>query len=242
MPALSTSRSLREVTYSSCHRCHADLPSYDDGTLIYCPHCGAPQISLSEELQSQDGEGGSALAGADGTTAPAPVLRWRGAIRCAALAGAIAAGLAIVSQVAPPVALLGFLWIVISPVVVLGIFQSRYPHSPVNSAFGARLGLVTGLFVAAALSIVNTIVLAVDRRRHALGDFDSRIAQIFDQLRAQLATQPGGDVTGLSQKLVQPEFRAGYMLSVIAIAMVLMLALTTAGGAFAGFLRSRRNA
>lgn len=233
--------------FTVCHRCHAELPPYVEGTLIYCSHCGAPQIALGEELQTQAELAAHAAGSGAGAhprhTGPGKrAQQTRGAFRCAALAGAIAALLAVLSRLLPPLAILGFFWIIISPVVVLGLYHSRFPRAAITTGFGARLGLVTGLCVGAAVSVVNTVALVIDRRMHALGDFDSRITQLFDQLRAQAAAQPGGDPTGLSQKLLQPEFRAGWLLAFLGIAGLMMLALTTAGGAFAGFLRSRRNA
>ena len=55
-------------------------------------------------------------------------------------------------QLCPGVVLLTLLWAIISPVVVIGLFQSRFPLVPITTGFGARLGLLTGLAVGVVLS------------------------------------------------------------------------------------------
>jgi hypothetical protein len=231
-----------------CHRCNADLPAHDEGTLIFCSHCGAPQVLLSEDLQLQmeaavqaSGEGAAATSKLHGSRAQV----WAGAIRCAALAGAIAAGLAGISILLPPVILITWLWAVISPVVVIGLFQARYPMAALSAGFGARLGLLTGLTIAAALSIINTSDLLVRRFvTHSMGDFDGQWIMLMKQMQDALAAQPGNAAVGLGlvRAFQIPEFRAGFLLAGMAIASAILVVVTTAGGAFAGFVRSRQKA
>ena len=219
------------------------MPPHDEGTLIFCTQCGAPQVLLSEELLTQvEAQSKPEAGGADAIAGPRDPrsLAWAGAIRCAALAGAIAAGLACLSIMLPAVTLLTMLWAIISPVVVLGLFQARFPLMPITTGFGARLGVLTGLFVAAALSVVTTAMLLVARFGiHTMGEFDKQWTASLDQLQTRMVAQYGNDVLPLMKMYSLPEFRAGMILGSIAFGVVLLLAITTAGGAFAGFARSR---
>jgi hypothetical protein len=231
------------VTYRLCHRCHAELPPHDEGTLIFCSNCGAPLVVLSEELQTQ----AEAQTGPDGAAAPpAPrdsrSLVWAGAIRCAALAGAITAGTMLLSLLLPQVVLLTIFWVVISPVVVIGIFQARYPLAPITSGFGARLGLLTGLANGLVLSVSTTISFYVARRLGSMAEFDKQWDLGLKQVQERMGSQSAADVAALLKMYSLPEFRAGMMLASAAFGLVLLLAITIVGGAFAGFARSRARA
>jgi hypothetical protein len=220
------------------------LPPHDEGTLIFCTHCGAPQVLLSEDLLTQVETLGKAATDADAIPAPRDPrsLVWAGAIRCAALAGAIAAGLACISTLLPGVVLLTVLWAVISPVVVIGLFQARFPLTAITTGFGARLGLLTGLFIAVVMSTVNTVELLVRRfAMHGRGmvEFDQQWNDLFAKQKDVLMTQLGSSATPFAQALGLPEFRAGFLLAGMAMACAILLVITTAGGAFAGFARSR---
>jgi hypothetical protein len=231
------------VTYRLCHRCHAELPPHDEGNLIFCSHCGAPLVVLSEELLTQAEE----LAGADGTAAPpAPDARsqvWRGAIRCAGLSGAITAAIMLLSLLVPSAVLLTIFWVVISPVVVIGIFQARNPLAPMTPGFGARLGLLTGLSNGIMLSVGTTTTFVIARfGLHAMGPFDKQLDMVFAQTQERMGAQSPADIAAISKICSLPEFRAGTMLASAAFGILLLLAITTLGGAFAGFARSRARA
>ena len=199
---------------------------------------------LSEELQTQ----AEAQSGPEGTGAPPPPgdsrsLVWRGAIRCAALAGSITAGLMLLSVLIPPVLLLTVFWIVISPVVVIGIFQTRYPLTQITAGFGARLGLLTGLSIALVLGVINTSTLLLARFAfHTMGDADKQMTASVEQFRIQAAAAPGDPLASLTHALSIPEFRAGFLFFGLTMVTAILLAITTVGGAFAGFARSRPRA
>ena len=219
------------------------MPAHDEGTLIFCAHCGAPQVLLSEELLTQvETQAKAAEEGAVGPVMREPAsMVWAGALRCIGLAGAVAALLTGLSAVIPPVILLALLWAIISPVVVIGLFQSRFSLVPITTGFGARLGLLTGLAVGVVLSVAYTIVLLVLRfGTHGRGmvEFDGRWNSMLAQQQAVASSDPfSAQLLLLAQNV--PEFRAGITLVSIACLIALLLAITTAGGAFAGFVRSR---
>lgn len=198
---------------------------------------------LSEELQMQ----AEAQTGEEGAVVP-PVrdpgtLVWPGAMRCAALAGAITAGIMVLSLLIPPVFLLTIFWIAISPVVVIGLFQTRHPVAQITAGFGARLGLLTGLANGLVLAVTTTATFVIARfGLHAMADFDKQWDITLQQVQQRMGAQSGADVAALIKMYSVPEFRAGMMLASAAFVLVLLLVITTMGGAFAGFARSRARA
>lgn len=220
------------------------MPAHDEGTLIFCTQCGAPQVVLSEELLTQvEAQAKAAEEGAVGPIMREPAsMVWAGALRCIGLAGAVAAVLAGLSAVVPPTELLTLLWAIISPVVVIGLFQSRFPLVPITTGFGARLGLLTGVGVSVALSIAKTAELLVRRfgtHGRGMSEFESVWNGIFAQMQATWTAQLGAAAQPMVNTLNVPEFRAGIILAYMGFVVVMLLVITTAGGAFAGFVRSR---
>jgi hypothetical protein len=219
------------------------LPPHDEGTLLFCSHCGAPQVQLSEELLAQvEAQAKAAEEGAVGPIMREPAsMVWAGAIRCIGLAAAVAAVLAGLSVVVPPVLLLTLLWAIISPVVVIGLFQSRFPLIPITTGFGARLGLLTGMAVSVVLTIAKAIELLVLRfgtHGRGMSEFDSTLTSSLAQQQAAAdAAQVGTQFFVRAQNV--PEFRAGLFLFFIVFMTAVLVMITTAGGAFAGFVRSR---
>jgi len=274
------------VTQHLCPRCRTVLSLPDESSLVFCTYCGAPQVQISEELREQanrqtsappgrplasgsaygnedDSEGASRAepqAGHNPVSDPAsdsssPL--WAGALRLAALAGALAAALGLLTLVVEPVALLSAFWIVGAPIVVLGIYAARFPRTRITSGFGARLGLLTGLAIALATTLLNTAQMLVTRfllRKPAAIDgpvaaaFHQMQTQMQSQLHAQLAgVAPAGDQAAASVAAVNdflalftiPEFRVGLLLATGLLFLCGYLLFSSIGGAFAGFLRSR---
>ena len=205
-------------------------------------------MQLSEELRDQiDQQISAQQAAANPLAEPAPkpiapsnAIVWRGAIQCAGLAGAIAAALALLSFALPPVTLLSFFWFVSAPIIVMGIYSSRFRKTLITAGFGARLGLLTGLFILVVTSTLNTIGLVLERFVfHSTGELDTQIEKLFSQVQTNFATQSQQSVKMLNDMLAIPEFRAGILLSSIFFGLVLYLAYSATAGAFAGYLRSR---
>jgi len=205
-------------------------------------------VQLSEELRDQiDQQISAQQAAANPLAEPAPkpiapsnAIVWRGAIQCAGLAGAIAAALALLSFALPPVTLLSFFWFVSAPIIVMGIYSSRFRKTLITAGFGARLGLLTGLFILVVTSTLNTIGLVLERFVfHSTGELDTQIEKLFSQVQTNFATQSQQSVKMLNDMLAIPEFRAGILLSSIFFGLVLYLAYSATAGAFAGYLRSR---
>lgn len=233
-----------------CPRCRYAISFEDDGGLCFCPHCGAPQVRLSEELSAEMEQQRDAAAVGDAASAPAAAtadtgaINWRGALRCAALAGAIAGALALLSIPLPGIFLLALFWALTAPVVTLGIYAARFRVSRIRPGFGARFGLLCGLAVLAAMATVNTSSILVQRFvLHHTVEFDTLMAHQIAQLQTTVAQQAGNPASApLAGALHDAEFRAGLWLSSLAMMSVLYLVFSMAGGSFAGMLRAGKPA
>jgi ethanolamine utilization microcompartment shell protein EutS len=247
-PLLLVSSSLKGVTQRLCPRCHSVLHLEDDNTLVFCWSCGAPQVRLSQELLEAQSASASAATlpqnpaePAAGSAALPQLNRWSGAVQCAGLAGAVAAGLTLVSFALPPVLLLSLGWIVSAPIVVLGIYASRFRNTRITAGFAARLGLLCGLAILLSTASLDTVRMCLDRFVfHAATELDTRLAALFAQDAAMLTERFGAaDAAPAIAILGIPEFRAGALLCSFALVSGLYLAYSAAAGAFAGLLRSR---
>ncbi len=220
------------------------LPQEHEGPLLFCFNCGAPQIRVSEELlleaQKQRAVLDSGLAaGLLGDGHPDAVV-WPTAIRYALLAGVLAAALNLLALAVPPVILLAWFWAVGAPVVVLGIYNSKIRPARLRPGFGARLGLLCGLAIAFAMSVINASSLVLARFVfHNASAIDAWLASTFAQLRTTIQQQGGPAQASMLNWLNIPEDRLGLMLVMSAIALLIYLGLSALGGAFAALLRSR---
>jgi hypothetical protein len=236
------------VTQRICSRCHTVIHREDEGTLVFCWNCGAPQVQLSEELREQiDQQISAQHAAANPPTEPIPqpvtpstAIVWRGAIQYAGLAGAVAATLSLLTFALPAVFLLFFFWFISAPIIVLGVYSSRFRLTRITTGFGARLGLLTGLAILIATTTLNTIGLVLERFIfHSTADIDVQLATLFTQMHATITATPGPAAKAALDMLAIPEFRAGILLAFSATALAFYLAFSATAGAFAGYLRSR---
>jgi hypothetical protein len=244
------------VTSRLCSRCHSVLHVEDEGTLVFCSACGAPQVQLSEDLRDQIEKqiAGQETAASAFSAAPPPTadaINWTGAIQLAGLAGAVAAAFSLLSFVVPPIAALSFLWLIGAPIVILGIYAARFRKSRITTSFGARLGLLCGLAIVLCTITLNTVGLLLQRYVfHTSTAFDNVIANLFVQMQSQWETQMRANntpdaasmIASIHHMLSIPEFRAGFVLLGTALLLVFYLAFATATGAFAGYFRSRTSA
>ncbi len=173
-------------------------------------------------------------------SAPSNAIIWPGAMQCAALAGALAGVFTLLSFALPPVALLSFFWLISAPIVVLGVYSSRFRRSRITMDFGARLGVLTGLAILIATTTLNTTGLFVQRFVfHSTSDIDLQITNLFTQMHTTIAASSGPASAEALHMLAIPEFRAGILLTSIVICLILYLGFSAIAGAFAGYLRAR---
>lgn len=205
-------------------------------------------MQLSEELRDQIDQQISAQQSAANPSAepnpqaaaPSNAIIWRGAIQTAGLAGAVAGALTLVSFALPPVSVLSFMWFISAPIVVLGIYTSRFRKTRITTGFGARLGLLAGLAMLVATTTLNTIALVLERFVfHSTAEIDTQIANVFTQMHTSITAQAGPATKAALDMIAIPEFRAGLLLTSISIGLAFYLAFSATAGAFAGYLRSR---
>ncbi len=239
---------LSSVIQRLCPRCRTVLQLEDEGTLIFCYNCSAPQVRLSAEiLELAEAQRTPATQPPAEATAAQPgfvppvLNRWTGAIQCAALAGAVAAALGLISIAIPPVDALTVLWIISAPIVALGVYAGRFQNTRITAGFAARLGILCAIAILFCLFSLDTIHLCLNRFAfHATTDLDTQLAKLFAQQDAMMRSTLGEAQSAPGRQMLQiPEFRAGLLLCSFAMLSACYLVYSAAAGAFAGLLRSR---
>jgi len=233
-----------------CHRCHSVLHVEDEGTLIFCWNCGAAQVTLSEELQEQaasqrsddavSGQNPSGYASGTGVRdeasanqPPDLLVVWKSAIRIAA---AVAAALSVASILLPPLELLAWM----APAIVLAIYCARHRETRITTGVGARVGLVCGILTCFGITIATAAQMLVLRfGLHKGNEFQANMDTVLNQAKTQAIAQSGQAAAAFFNQLSVPEFRAGFFLAGLGLLTAILLILSTAGGAFSGFMRSR---
>ena len=265
MPKPPRSDSFKEVTERLCIRCHHPL-TLEGGQLTFCTVCGAPQIFLSEELQEQTAlevQRYSERATVAAVAPPQPADtegmparerrsllrehrarqgRWPVAVEYALLSSGIAFGLDLAGLAFAPLLLLAWLWIFSAPTLTVGFYNTRVRAGQVTAGFAARLGLLTGLLVAAGCAIVFTLSLLLARYALKNGSVDAQIAEAMAQIRANAQSQYGSAAAPMLHLLGIPEFRVGFLLWMGAVSAGLYLVLSMATAGLAGLLLGRRRA
>jgi hypothetical protein len=225
----------------TCHRCGGELAA-GGGESPFCPHCGAPQLYLSLDNQSPE-TGGEPREGDAGTASAAQALRlrqieWKTAIRCALAVAGVAGFLLLAGIRLPLLRPAGLLWILSASLITMGLYERRQPRARMDAGIGARIGLVGGLCLVIGLGSVAAVVGVILRfGLHAMGSFDDAVGGIIQKVIQQSTTPFPPEAIQLAHS---QEFRAAYILFVYAFFAVLLLMLSTLGGAFAGFMRTRR--
>ena len=206
------------------------------GESPFCPHCGAPQLSLSLENQSME-TGGEVAGEADaaGTTGALPAasprqVEWKTAIRCAAAVAGVGALLSVGAIRVDLLSPVSFLWIMSASLITLGFYQRRRPAAWMDVRVGVCLALEVGTAMAGA-GLVARFGL------HAMGGFDAQMAVQVQKAIQQSSTPVPAETMGL---LGSPEFRGGMILAGFAFLAAGLVVMSTLGGAFAGLLGQLR--
>lgn len=252
-----------------CIRCQHPV-HLEDGHLVYCSNCGAPQIFLSQELQAELASSTRAYeeratptveaSTTSSTEPPTPAgsrrrwnsLRssrrasaapaWAQAVQYALLSAGVTLLLGLLSLLLPPASILMLLWVISAPVVTVAVFHARSTAQPPGvTGFGARLGLLTGFLVAFCCAGIFTLSLVLTRYVfHDAAQLDAELAASFAQQREVVLARLGPSVQPTLNLFAIPEFRVGLLLSVIATSGMLYLVLSTLAGGVAGLLLRRR--
>ena len=245
-----------------CIRCQQPV-QLEDGHLVYCTHCGAPQIFLSEELQAEIAQSTHEyvekntpvpVPPADAQPAPRWARRqnrqnsdsggqsWPLGVEYALLAAAVTLALGFLSILVAPLSALMLLWVLGAPVQTVTVFQMRgRTASPTTSGFAARLGFLTAILVVLSCAITFTLSLVLKRFVfHDAALFDTQIAASFAQQRELALQRLGASVQPTLDMLAIPEFRVGLMLSGSAVFAAFYLLLSTVAAGVTGLVVRRR--
>ncbi|MHB1698891.1 MAG: hypothetical protein ACYCSN_01950 [Acidobacteriaceae bacterium] len=212
-----------------------------DTACPFCAHCGAPQLSvppqeLPETSPSGEGDLASAvLSAAGGLPAQHPNdAQWKPIVQVCLWVGAAAGILCGASMVFPPLYTVCFFWTLSGAMIALALYHRRVPLAKIDAGAGARIGLLTGLFMAAAMTAVGSIFLALMRFVwHKGADFDAQISDAIHQGMARAAeNNPDPQMVQSSLKfLLTPEGRAGYTLAMVAFLAILLVLFSALSGA-----------
>ena len=228
-----------------CHRCGEELAPAGHPIPSFCPHCGAPQLALSEDRILTIAAAAVSGSEAPPTTGQLPPphphgIHWRIALQGSAAVAAVAAGLWLLSLRVPFLGVLCWFWILSGSLLVLESYRRRRPAARITASVGARIGLVVGLALNAALALVLSVAGLLARFvTHSMGPIDAQLTAVLQAQTAQAAaTVP--DPADVLHLFSTPEFRTGLVLAVLAFAAAALLLLCTVSGALAGVLGTRR--
>lgn len=246
-----------------CTRCQNPV-LLDEGHLVYCSHCGAPQIFLAEDLQREmedraqgyfEQTAAEAVAQEDSTGSqrkPADrfsMLRprpgetaWMLAVRCALLSGAVALALGLLSLLLPAAGILLFMWLLSAPMLtVIFYYQRAAAATAAPGDVSARLGLLTGGLLVCACAVIFVVSLVLTRFVfHDAAALDAQLAANVAQQRTVLTARLGADVQPTLNMLAIPEYRVGLLIGVVFSGAMFYLALSTLSAGVTGLLVRRR--
>jgi hypothetical protein len=122
--------------------------------MAFCPHCNAPliRVAVAETVPSFRTIEGEVSSSISYLSAPASRIDWAQAVPAAALAGFIGAILTVI-----PVATFG-LGMFIGGALSVVLYRRRRFMADVTPGMGARLGIVSGLFGFAILTVPLALV------------------------------------------------------------------------------------
>ena len=216
--------------HESCHRCGGVLVAGDGGS-SFCPHCGAPQLYLPEQLSSDLTEAGESTG-----VLPPPRPRkveWRTAILCVGTVALVAGILSVIAARLPALIAINWLWILCGAAIALGLYQRRRPQAWMDAGIGARIGVVAGLGLVVSIAFSMSVVGLLARFvLHSMAGFDA------DQIERAIAANP--QPAEVMHYIKLPEFRAGIMLGGFAMMAGFIMLTSTIGGALSGMVRMKR--
>ena len=231
-----------------CPRCHHVVHIEDETSLVYCGNCGAPQVTVSEELREQAAQAAASLAPSgerpeteDERTAriaaqpPELLSQWKSVLRIAVV---VCGAISLVCMALEGVELLSWL----APGIVLAVYSSRHRETQITASMGARIGFLCGILCAFGITVAKTVQMLVARYAlHQGGTLDSILTQQLAQAKERAVAQSGPLAASYFDPLLHvPEFRVGFMLLGILFVCLILMALSTLSGAFSGYMRSRR--
>ena len=221
----------------ACHKCGAAV---EDG-VAFCPQCAAPQIRVTMAAQAAPApspyhtEYGPRRAEHPATLAPFHTgtlsHSWRAA-NLAAGVGALTAFLVALLTGLPQVGL--FVWMVGGGMLAVVVYRRRQHLSHITAGIGARVGAMAGLMGFVILGLLSLVQMLALR---GTGQLQSAVQQA---LKTSAARSGNPEAQQLMQQFLTPEGMRTLIILGIILMLVLFVALSSLGGAFAAALSGKR--
>jgi hypothetical protein len=212
-----------------CHRCGGAVHESDP----FCPHCGAPQLRYEAPEEAAPSTG--AIPAQRISSRDFTVIRWRDAIRAAAI-------LAVPAGVLSSLLGLEALWVIAAGIAVISLYRRRTGILP-TSRMGWRIGAIVGLFASVIATGIDGITLLIERYgTHQGAMIDQRYRDLGQQLTDQLTRsnpQAASVLPGFLHFWLTPDGVAAMVLINAAGLVVSMLIFAAAGGALGARLSAR---
>ena len=221
----------------ACHKCGAAV---EDG-VAFCPQCAAPQIRVMMSAQPAPPPSpyrteyeGRAVARPVTLAELQPGTLKQG-WRAANLAAGLGALTALIVAVGTGLPQLGFFaWMLGGGMLTVVIYRRRQHLGHVTASIGARLGAMAGFMgfvIFALLSLVQMLAL------RGTGQLQSALQQAL-KTSAERSGNP--EAQQLMQQFLTPEGMRTLIILGIVLMLVLFVALSSLGGAFAAAVSGRR--
>lgn len=226
----------------ACNRCHQTVQAEN----TYCPACGLPQLVYSAEPV----EGQATADRWTEAVRDASVVEWKSAMRIALM---LAVPAALLSSASSPVGSLGIFWIAAAAAWAVVLYvRSQQGPSWVTMGAGARIGLVTGLFVAWLTFTISGGALFVQRfvlhsatetdaqyKASVIERFETATQQSISQMGPADAAQIQTVRAQMEAWMLSPWGRAGILAMGLAAYSVFLLFFAAGGGAVGARLLAR---
>jgi hypothetical protein len=236
----------------TCHRCSGTLVE----AMPYCPHCGAPQLTMNSYAQPLSSAMEAAEINAGVRRRPSPNgqnngIDWHLAAP-AALQVALAGGVLIVlANLVPLTSTVAMLWLVAAALLAVGLYHRKAPKALITAGVGARIGTVVGLFLSSVIVTLSAVSFMLERYVLRHGDditnamkaaVNARFAETLQQYKAAGVSDPQ-QMAALQQTwnyMLTPAGMATTVLFGVAMLTVLLVAYCVVTGAIGGRLMLRR--
>lgn len=219
-----------------CHRCGATVHASDP----FCPQCGAPQLRY--EAPEEPASAPVNEPARHFTTRSPEAIRWRDAIRTAALI-AIPSGL-LSSRLG--IEGIWVIWILAGGMAVASMYR-KHIGAPLTGRMGWRIGALLGLFSAVIAAAADGVSLVIQRfALHQGAALDQRYRdamQLMTKMYGDLFANSNPDVIAAIKRLdyfyLTPAGKATVALSGAAEAAFFMLIFAGVGGALGARLSAK---
>jgi len=209
----------------------------------FCAYCGAPQLYVAEE-DTPAAAAEDALQAAAARASKPGMVDWTVALRAVCLVGALGLAMFVGSEWLRLLGILSFMLVLSAGQLATNLYLRWRPQARMDGRVGLRIGLLTGVVLAACIVASTATAELTDRYLlHQGAVMDAQYVQSMHDGAQMMEKITGKPLTPEQAGLISsPEYRAGSVLAGVFAEGILVLTATMVGGALAGFLNKRRRA